>query len=187
MDAIVQALLFWIASNSQHSVDNIKPPEIVFMSAAQITSEYYAAHRELIPDNGIDERIWALYDAETTSSGTIYLRVDEFKAREKVTTSTALRGTTFIQAPNSDNSLASMHQNTASNAQLLEDNPILTERLLHELVHHVQFQTGANKSYPCQAFGEKEAYLLGQRYFKQRHIEDPFPNRMFWAHVYSRC
>lgn len=65
--------------------------------------------------------------------------------------------------------------------------PILQERLLHELVHHVQFQSGAVNDFPCQKYGEKEAYMLGGRFLKQRYANDPMPNRRFWAHVYSRC
>ncbi len=33
----------------------------------------------------------------------------------------------------------------------------------------------------------REAYLLGVRYLKARHANDPLPKRNFWAHIYSRC
>jgi hypothetical protein len=65
--------------------------------------------------------------------------------------------------------------------------PVYHERLLHELVHHVQQRSGAYAHFPCRNFGEKEAYLLGGRYLKARHVTDPLPNRNFWAHIYSRC
>ena len=65
--------------------------------------------------------------------------------------------------------------------------PIFRERVLHELVHHVQYQSGAYDAFLCKNSGEKDAYLLGGKYLKQRHIDDPLPNRNFWAHIYSRC
>ena len=67
------------------------------------------------------------------------------------------------------------------------DDPAYLERLLHELVHHVQRFSGVLERFPCRNFGEKEAYLLGGRYLKARYFTDPLPNRNFWAHVYSRC
>ena len=33
--------------------------------------------------------------------------------------------------------------------------PIFQEQLLHELVHHVQYQSGAVDQFPCPADGEK--------------------------------
>ncbi len=67
------------------------------------------------------------------------------------------------------------------------DDPAYQERLLHELVHHVQRLSGVMEHFPCRNFGEKEAYLLDGRYLKARHATDPLPNRNFWAHMYSRC
>lgn len=67
------------------------------------------------------------------------------------------------------------------------DNPAFREILLHELVHHAQARSGAYDRMRCRAEGEKDAYMLGGRWLKERHAEDPMPNRNFWAHVYSRC
>jgi len=67
------------------------------------------------------------------------------------------------------------------------DNPVFQERLLHELIHHVQFRSGAYDRFPCTSFGEKQAYLLGGLFLKQRHVTDPLPNRNLLAHIYSRC
>ena len=67
------------------------------------------------------------------------------------------------------------------------DNPIFQERLLHELVHHVQRVSGVYQRIPCRKFSEKEAYLLGGKFLKEKRVEDPMPNRTFWAHMYSRC
>ena len=67
------------------------------------------------------------------------------------------------------------------------DNPAWREIILHELVHHAQAQTGAYDRYACRAAGEKDAYLLGGAWLRERRAKDPLPNRNFWAHVYSRC
>lgn len=67
------------------------------------------------------------------------------------------------------------------------DDPLFQERLLHELVHHVQYHSGVYARLPCRAAAEKEAYLLGGEYLAARRASDPLPNRNFWAHVYSRC
>ncbi|PWC56014.1 DUF6647 family protein [Azospirillum sp. TSO22-1] len=67
------------------------------------------------------------------------------------------------------------------------DDPLFQERLLHELVHHVQRVNGAYGRFRCRAEGEREAYLLGGRFLKEKRAEDPLPNRNFWAAMYSRC
>jgi len=67
------------------------------------------------------------------------------------------------------------------------DDVLFQERLLHELVHHVQRVNGAYDRFLCRAQGEREAYLLGGKFLKERHAEDPLPNRNFWAAMYSRC
>ena len=67
------------------------------------------------------------------------------------------------------------------------ENPVFRERLLHELVHHVQYHTGAYRRFTCPSEGEREAYLLGGRYLRQRYATDPLPNRRVLAHLYSRC
>lgn len=66
-------------------------------------------------------------------------------------------------------------------------NPAFREMVLHELIHHVQFQTGQTERYMCPAQGEAEAYAAAGQYLRQIGADDPMPNRNFWAHVYSRC
>ncbi|WP_425426577.1 hypothetical protein [Antarctobacter heliothermus] len=61
------------------------------------------------------------------------------------------------------------------------------EILLHELVHHVQRNTGLWDEWACPAIGETEAYRLGGRYLRQTRTADPLPNRNFWAAIYARC
>lgn len=66
-------------------------------------------------------------------------------------------------------------------------NPAFQEMVLHELIHHMQFQTGQTERYMCPAQGEAEAYAAAGKYLRQMRADDPMPNRNFWAHVYSRC
>ncbi|MEZ5657027.1 MAG: hypothetical protein R3E83_00370 [Burkholderiaceae bacterium] len=66
-------------------------------------------------------------------------------------------------------------------------NPYFQERLLHELVHHVQYRTGEIERLPCRAAAEGEAYRLAGRFIRERGLPDPLPNRRFWTYFYSRC
>jgi hypothetical protein len=66
-------------------------------------------------------------------------------------------------------------------------NPLFQEMVLHELVHHVQYESGAAEAYLCPAQGEIEAYAAGGKFLRQRYADDPMPNRTFWAHIYARC
>lgn len=68
-----------------------------------------------------------------------------------------------------------------------QENPIWRETVLHELVHHIQWQTGQHKKWQCKRNGEWDAYYLGGKYLKQHFSDDPLPNRRFWANIYSRC
>lgn len=175
MESLIQALLIWIASNSRYSVDDIPTPTVLFLTPQEITAEYYGDHTDLIPDNGIDDRVLALYDATAGDNGAIYLRrVKNNLAPVRIGTQVNIHAEFSLPSPTSD-------------PEIFRDDPILTERLLHELVHHVQFHSGEIENFPCRAHGEIEAYALGGLYFKKRYIEDPMPNRNFWAHVYSRC
>jgi len=67
------------------------------------------------------------------------------------------------------------------------ENPLWREILLHELVHHVQWHTGLVETWACHAQGETQAYHLGGQYLAQQNVDDPLPNRAFWARMYARC
>lgn len=67
------------------------------------------------------------------------------------------------------------------------DDVLFQERVLHELVHHVQNMNGMYARYQCRAQGEREAYALGGRFLMEHRTDDPLPNRNFWAAMYSRC
>jgi hypothetical protein len=67
------------------------------------------------------------------------------------------------------------------------DNPIFRERLLHELVHYVQYATGALSGLQCPSMRELAAYYLGGVYLKERAVADPLPDRMLFAFWAARC
>lgn len=154
--AIAQELLGWIAMHSDHDVRDINLPRIVSMTPRAITREFYGAAPHLMPEDGADERVLALYDATARPHGAIYVLAPRFA-----------RGVEHYDLPT--------------------DNPVWREMVLHELVHHVQWNDGTKEGWACPREGELEAYLLGGLYLRQRGVPDPMPNRRFWAHVYGRC
>lgn len=156
MDVLLAMLLHWLGRNTSYDLSDVPVPEVVQMSAEQLTRELYADNPELMPASGIDRRVFALYNWERSRSGVIYLlRAEDTQGLQ----------------PGEDPL----------------ENPVFQERLLHELVHHIQFHTGAYDRFVCRKEGEKEAYQLGGLYLKQRHANDPLPNRNLLAHIYSRC
>lgn len=154
--ALAAALMVWIGDNSSYDTRGLPLPDIVEMTPEELTAEAYRDNPEILPPDGVDERLFALYDFESGSAGTIYLLGPESDAR-------------------------------LGTEQIPRDDPVYQERILHELVHHVQRLTGAYETFPCRNFGEKEAYFLGGSFLRQNHAEDPVPNRNFWAQIYSRC
>lgn len=69
----------------------------------------------------------------------------------------------------------------------LYDDIATQEILLHELVHHVQWQTGVADDWRCQNEGELEAYALGAEFLRQESFQDHFLSRRAWAQIYSTC
>ena len=67
------------------------------------------------------------------------------------------------------------------------ENPVFRERLLHELVHHVQFHTGAYAAFECRRLAEVDALRLGALYLRRQHADDPFPERWALMRRASRC
>lgn len=156
MDPILDALLAWIERNTDYEATALPRPALVLMAPEDLTVEYYSAAPQLLPEDGVDDRLLALYSAEDGPHGTLYV-------------------------------LAPQHVADAQHWADPAENPLFREIVLHELVHHVQWQSGAAEAWPCSRFGEEEAYRLGGRYLRERHAEDPIPNRNFWGRVYSRC
>lgn len=157
MIELATALLVWIGANSSYDTANIYPPDIIEMTPLEITAESYTDSLEMIPMGRIDDRFIALYNFEKGENGTIYVLGAKWTDD----------GTAPEQEPWTD--------------------PIFQERVLHELVHHVQRVSGAYKTFPCRSYGEREAYELGGKFLKQNYATDPLPNRIFWSRVYSQC
>ena len=156
MEMILDALLEWIATQTDYPVADLPHPVVRMLSAEEMTQEYYSGVPHLAPDDGVDERINALFSMEDGENGTIYLLAPS-----------EIEGAAEFDSPT--------------------DNPLWREILLHELVHYVQWRTGASAGWDCLAMGEPEAYHLGGRYLKQVGATDPLPNRNFWARIYARC
>ncbi len=156
MKEVVMALMLWINQNSHYDTMDISIPQVVEMSPEELTDEAYSDAPQMKPENGVDERVWARYNFEDGPYGTIYILGAEY--------------TDGGAAPDEPAYM----------------DPVFQERLLHELIHHVQHKPGAYDSFRCRNFGELDAYKLGGMFLKQRHARDPLPNRQFWSRVYSR-
>jgi hypothetical protein len=156
MDGLIDALLAWIGDNSTYDTHDIPHPIVRQLSAEELTREYYTGVAHLMPDDGVDERLNALYATTDGAHGTIY-----------VIEAVAVEGAEEFEIP--------------------EDNPLFREIVLHELVHHVQHHSGAADGWQCLSIGETEAYRLGGRYLRELRVDDPLPNRNFWAAIYARC
>jgi hypothetical protein len=157
MEDLAALLLFWIGANSDYDTRNLPLPEIVEMSPRELTDEFYGGS--------------GLRGAQRPS-------VDP-RIMALYSTDEGLHGRIYIIA-------AHLTDGLQPGEDPLE-NPVFQERLLHELVHHVQHRTGAADAYLCNAAGEMEAYAMGGAYLDAIHADDPLPNRNFWARIYSRC
>ena len=156
MDALIDALLDWIGAQTDYDIAQLPRPAVIELSPEELTLEYYSGAPQLLPADGVDDRLNALFNFVDGAHGTIYLlEADE------------IDGADYFDDPT--------------------ENPLFREILLHELVHFVQWQTGAAETWDCPSYGEREAYLLGGAYLRASRTTDPMPNRMFWAHAYARC
>lgn len=172
MEELITALLLWIGSNTTYKVHDIPQPEVRLLGPQELTDEYYSgtdAHR---PESGIDSRIYALYNQVDSVNGIIYLLDPRLNDELK---------TEF------QNTFKSVSDRSKPLQSEWYEHPVFQEQLLHELIHHVQYQSGAVDQFPCPAHGELEAYLLGGKYLKLRYATDPLPNRKVLAFIYSRC
>ena len=156
MEPLILLLLAWIDKHSTYDTTDMPIPAVVEMSARDLTKEVYKDTPERMPDNGIDENIFAFYSWEHSESGTIFIRP-----------AADTKGPLFGDTP--------------------LDNPVFQERLLHELIHHVQYFDGAYDRFPCHAIAEAEAYKLGGLFIQQENVADPLPNRSALVHFYGLC
>ena len=172
MEALIATLIIWIGSNTSYDVSNIPHPDVRLVSSEALTEEYYSGTDVPRPESGIDKRIYALYNNVDAENGIIFLL--DPRLNDELNT----------DLHNTEKSLPDLSE--PLHQEWLE-HPIFQEQLLHELIHHVQYQTGVADKLPCPARAELEAYLLGGKYLQLRHTTDPLPNRKVLAYIYSRC
>lgn len=78
MELLIDALLQWIGDNSEYQTGLVEHPAVVELSPQELTREFYTGVAHLIPADGVDERLNALYAITDGPNGTIYLLRAEF-------------------------------------------------------------------------------------------------------------
>lgn len=73
MEILIDALLAWIGDNTEYNVADMPHPIVLSLSPEELTREYYTGVAHLMPDDGVDERLNALFSREDGPNGTIYL------------------------------------------------------------------------------------------------------------------
>jgi hypothetical protein len=71
--SLVSALMIWIGDNSGYDTSKLPPPEIIELTPEQLTAEAYLDYPKLLPADGVDERVIALYAFDDGLNGTIYV------------------------------------------------------------------------------------------------------------------
>lgn len=156
MEILAAFLMTWIADHSDYQTRDMPLPAIVELAPEELTRQAYSDQPELIPADGIDERVFAMYVFEDGDHGTVYVL-----------------GRRWVDG-------RMIHQGKVGS-------PAFQERLLHELVHHVQHMSGAYDRFPCRNHGEREAYLLGGKFLASQRVHDPLPYRVVMANRRSQC
>ncbi len=78
MEGVIDLLLDWIGNNSAYKTADMQYPAVLELSAEELTREYYTGVAHLVPDDGVDERINALYAPGDGPNGTIYIIAARF-------------------------------------------------------------------------------------------------------------
>lgn len=73
MNSILMALMLWIAANTPYETADVALPEVVEMTPEELTREFYTDALHLLPDDGVDERVRALYAPGDGEIGRIYI------------------------------------------------------------------------------------------------------------------
>jgi hypothetical protein len=154
MKALLIALLAWIDQSSVYDTRDMPLPDVIEVDAAQLTQRAYRDTPQHMPDDGVDERLFAWYTWQQGEHGTIYIRP-----------AAQTHGPEYVEAP--------------------LDNPVFQERLLHELIHHVQYLDSAYDRFHCVK--QAEAYKLGGAFLHQKNVVDPLPNRQQIAYFMGFC
>ncbi|WP_417721920.1 hypothetical protein [Salipiger sp.] len=73
MDALIDALLDWIADHSAREIADVPHPVVLELSPRELTREFYSGVASLMPEDGVDERVNALFAVTDGPHGTIYI------------------------------------------------------------------------------------------------------------------
>lgn len=156
METLMVALLAWLGTNADYTLQGVPLPIVQELSAEALTAELRGQPHDSIAPGEADPRVFALYSWQDGPYGTIFI----LKAA-------STPGLQLGEPP--------------------LENPVFRERLLHELVHHVQHHTGAYSAYECKEMGEVDALRLGALYLRRHHAVDPLPHRWALMHEAMRC
>ena len=157
MDALVTALLAWLDANADYPPLDGIPPPVV----RELSAEALTAELRGEPHDSV-------------APGEADPRVHALYSRED-----GPHGTIFILEAASTPGLQP--------GEPPLENPVFRERLLHELVHHVQFHTGAFTAFACRTLAEVDALRLGALYLRRHHADDLLPQRWALMHEATRC
>lgn len=78
MEFLIDALITWIGDNTEYDVTDMPHPAVIALSPEELTREYYSGVAHLMPDDGVDERLNALFSREDGPNGTIFLLASNF-------------------------------------------------------------------------------------------------------------
>ncbi|WP_425090588.1 hypothetical protein [Tropicimonas sp. S265A] len=73
MDGLLEALLLWIGDHTTYQTHDIPHPIVLQLSPEELTREYYSGVAHLMPEDGVDDRLNALYATTDGPHGTIYV------------------------------------------------------------------------------------------------------------------
>ena len=73
MDALIDLLLDWVAQNTACDTAAMPHPAVVELSPELLTREFYSGIASLMPEDGVDERLNALFAVTDGPHGTIYI------------------------------------------------------------------------------------------------------------------
>jgi len=76
MEALMAALLGWLAANSDYHLEGVPAPDVVLMAPTELTREFYRDNVARLPADGVDGRALALYIWDDGQHETVYLLND---------------------------------------------------------------------------------------------------------------
>lgn len=73
MDALIDVLLAFIAQETSYDVAGLKPPVVIEVPRTTLTRQFYKGRAHMIPEDGVEDRLNALYVAGKSHGGTILI------------------------------------------------------------------------------------------------------------------